>query len=92
MQAASGRPSGGTRGCGASCTNLELTPEKLLHATNQGDLSLAMTPEKGGREEQGDKINDPVEDICPGGFTRGKESKFCRNYSCAVHYLQPGET
>ena len=42
---------GGTRGCGASCTNIDLTPEKLLHASNQGDLSL-VTPEKGGREEQ----------------------------------------
>jgi hypothetical protein len=41
---------GGARGCGASCINV-LTPEKLLHASEQGDLSLA-TPEQGGREEQ----------------------------------------
>jgi hypothetical protein len=50
-QPVAGHP-GGARGCGASCANLELTPEKLLHASDQGDLSLAMTPERGGREEQ----------------------------------------
>lgn len=47
---------GGSKGCGASCANLVLTPEKLLHASEEGDLALG-TPEKGGREEQCSNCN-----------------------------------
>jgi hypothetical protein len=55
-QPVAGHP-GGSKGCGASCTNLALTPEKLRQASDQGDLSLA-TPEKGGREEQCENCNN----------------------------------
>jgi hypothetical protein len=48
---------GGSKGCGASCTNLALTPENLRHASEEGDLALA-TPEKGGREEQCNNCNE----------------------------------
>jgi hypothetical protein len=54
-QPVAGHP-GGTRGCGANCTNIVLTPEKLRQASDQGDLSLA-TPGKGGREEQCENCN-----------------------------------
>jgi hypothetical protein len=50
QQPVAGHP-GGTRGCGANCANLVLTPEKLRHASEEGDLALG-TPEKEGREEQ----------------------------------------
>jgi hypothetical protein len=48
---------GGAKGCGASCTNLALTPEKLRQASGQGDLHLA-TPGKGGREEKCENCNN----------------------------------
>ena len=46
---------GGTKGSGASCANVVLTPEKEHHASILGDLSINLTP---GREDREGKCEN----------------------------------
>jgi hypothetical protein len=44
---------GGTRGCGTSCTNTVLTPEKLLHRSTPGNGEpRTLTPVRGERRDE----------------------------------------
>ncbi len=52
---------GGTRGCGASCTNTVLTPEKLLHQSKGKPRTL--TPVRGEGREEVDVNNDTAVEV-----------------------------
>ncbi len=63
MQEACGQPSRGARGCGASCTNMVLTPEKLRSTPGKGK-PRTLTPVRGeGREEVSVNNTTDVEEI-----------------------------